>query len=416
MAKSGGDLSAYWVPDRTREFELKIEDVDLTNDVYKITILTSVDVPYQTFIIELFLDPTDVILEKIYGQNPIKFKTMLYAETSPHVPKEVIETELMYVDGNHPMVMLVQNPETTQKDRQSITITAVPKDAFKTMTTFVNDIFQGNKIENAITDIVNTTGATLKYDNNGKNTEVIDQIIIPPATLYQCLKYINRTWGIFNGPPAIYCLYDNTIYLKNMSLKMKTSHKLTVWQLALDAKTSDIISQTEGETTFYTIHDLNTKYRGNSVFSVLAPTMKHIVKPRDRLSHTIEINLEQFSKQYGLIAKSDKIFFDKTSLTSGRVSIYKDHTGYELTQSFINANYSKDIANITDMQVIIEQSFKLKDLMEVGEGVQVRSQVSTAEPLVGKYILRGTEMSFTKAKDWESSAKLFLIRTNRAVN
>ena len=58
------DQSRYWTPNRTYEFVLKVGKKDITNDVHKITILTSLDVPYQTFIIDLILDANDLILDE----------------------------------------------------------------------------------------------------------------------------------------------------------------------------------------------------------------------------------------------------------------------------------------------------------------------------------------------------------------
>jgi hypothetical protein len=391
-----------YTPTRTYEFEVKIGDLDYTADLYKINILTSVDVPYQTFILEFFLDPNDIILEKIYGQTPIKLTSRLFG-IDPLLPQEEIVFDLMFIQSDHPMLMLVQNPEEIQKDRAPITITAVARDPFITMNTFVNNVFQGKTVEDAIVNIMGNTNASLKYDQNGKNAEVIDQILVPPSTLYQCIKYLNRTFGIFNGIASIFTLYDN-------------SHKFTFWQLALDADNTKIITKTDDGISFYTKSEIQTGYKGNSVFAVLAPNMKHIVKPGDRLSYTFDTNLEQFSKEYGLVSKSNKIFYDSKAISSKRVKVYKDHTGYELNKSFINASISQKIANITDMSVRLENSLHLLNLMHVGEAVLFNSKVGSVNDLTGKYILRASELSFQKAKDWESSATLYLSRTNRIIN
>lgn len=404
-----------YTPTRTYEFEVKIGDLDYTADLYKINILTSVDVPYQTFILEFFLDPNDIILEKIYGQTPIKLTSRLFG-IDPLLPQEEIVFDLMFIQSDHPMLMLAQNPEEIQKDRAPISITAVARDPFITMNTFVNNVFQGKTVEDAIVNIMGNTNASLKYDQNGKNAEVIDQILVPPSTLYQCIKYLNRTFGIFNGIASIFTLHDNVTYIKNLTKKITTSHKFTFWQLALDADNTKIITKTDDGITFYTKSEIKTGYKGNSVFAVLAPNMKHIVKPGDRLSHTFDTDLEQFSKEYGLISKSNQIFYDSKAISSKRIKVYKDHTGYELNESFINANISKKIANITDMSVRLENSLHLLNLMNVGEAVLFNSKVGSVNDLTGKYILRASELSFQKAKDWESSATLFLSRTNRIIN
>ena len=401
----------YMISNRTYDFELKIRDYPPL-DVYKITILTSIDVPYQTFIIELVMDPNDIILEKIYGQTPIKLTSRLFG-IEPLLPQEEIVFDLMFIESDHPMLTLVQNPEEKQKDRTKVTITAVAREPFITMNTFVNEVFQGKTIEDAIVSIVGKTGASLKYDQNGKNTEVLDQILVPPSTLYQCIKYLNRTFGIFDGFASIFTLYDNTIYIKNLTKKMTTSHNFTVWQLALDSDNTEILTKSDDGITFYTKSDIYTGYKGNSVFAVLSPNMKFIVKPGDRLSHTFDIDLEQFSKKYGLISKSNKIFYDSKALSTKRTKIYKDQTGYELDESFINANMSKKIGNITDISMRLEKSLQFLNLMNVGETVLFNSKVGSVNDELGKSTLKASELIFQKLQDWESTATLFLSRTNR---
>jgi hypothetical protein len=406
------DKSRYWSPTRTYEFALKVGKKDITNDVYKLTILTSIDVPYQTFIIDLVLDANDIILDKIYGQTPLKLTSTLLATEA--YPLETIEFELMYLSSDMPISTKVDIAEGKQKDRVPISIVAVARNAYKTMNTFVNEIVQGKTVANAIQTIVSKTKATLKMDTNGQNKTVIDQILIPPSTLYKCLNYINTTFGIFDGMPVIYCSHDNVIHIKNLTNKMKNSQAFTVYQLGLNTDNTKIIKKCSDGKNFYTIRDIDTTYKGNSVFAVLAPELHFIVKPRDRLASDITITLENFAKKYGLISKPNEIFYDKTAISpDSRISIFKDHTGYELTKSFINANLTKNISHITETSVALEQSLRLLNLMEVGESVELISGTAETTQIIGRYILRRSELSFSKTKDWASSALLTLIRTNR---
>ena len=408
--------SRYYTPTRTYEFEVKIGDLDYTPDLYKITIFTSIDIPYQSFILEFFFDPNDIIIEKIYGQTPIKLTARLFGYEYPNIPQEEIVFELMFIKETTPLLMLSKTPENIQKDRAPITIMAVPRTPFITMSTFVNDIFYGSTVESAIQSLVtNNTTASLKYDQSGKNTDKIDQILIPPSTLYECIRYINRTFGIFNGTGVIFTSYDNKIFVKNLTKKITSSHKFTVWQLAIDADNSKILEKTGDGITFYTRQEIKTDYKANSMFALLAPNMKHIVKPRDRLSYTFNIGLEQFSKDYGVISKTNKIFYDSGALSDKRVKIYKDHTGYDLSRAFINADISRKISKLTDIKIQLEGEMKILNLMEVGEGILFNSGTETARDLTGKYILSSSELSFQKSKDWESAANITLSRTNRTI-
>ncbi len=404
--------SRFWTPNRTYEFVLKVGKKDITNDIHKITILTSIDVPYQTCIIDLILDANDLILDEIYGQKPLKLTSNLLATQS--YPEESIDFDLMYLSSDMPITTKVDFAEGHQKDRVPISIVTVVRNAYKTMNTFINEVVQAQRISEIIQTLVSKTGATLKIDTAGQNTETIDQILIPPGSLYKNLKYLNSTFGIFNGMPAIFCSHDNIVYIKNLTDKMKKAQAFTIYQLGLNTNNDETIKKCSDGKSFYTLRDIDTTYKGNSVFAVMAPQMDFIVKPGDRLTHTITVDLETFSKTYGLISKSNKIFFDKEAINSdSRISVLKDHTGYELSSSFINANISKNISHITETTVALEQSLRILNLMKVGESVEVISATAETTNITGRYILRRSELTFTKMRDWSSTALLTLMRTNR---
>ena len=189
------DRNRYWSPSRTYEFELKIGKVDLTPDLVSVTILTSIDIPYQTFILQITIDPNDVILEKIYGQTPLKLTSRLYA-TSQAVTQEQIDFELMYLSSDIPMGLSVPTPENIQKDRYMFQIVCVARQAYTTMNWVVAQVHIGKTLQESVKAMVDTSPNTkLKYDTQGANKEVIDQILIPTSTMYKKLQYLNKTFG-----------------------------------------------------------------------------------------------------------------------------------------------------------------------------------------------------------------------------
>ena len=412
------DNSRYWSPTRTYEFELKIGKVDLTADLYSLTILTSIDLPYQTFLLQLFLDPKDIILDEIYGQTPLKLKSRLYA-TSSSIVLEEINFELMYLSSDMPIEITPMNSQiqtNMQKDRSTVTFTCVARNAYTTMNTLVNSVHQGKNVSSIISEMISSVGATLNYDLQGQNSEVIDQVLIPPSTLYKNLRYINRTFGIYDGMAAMYCSHDNVVNIKNLTKKMKKSDQFIIYQLPTDADNTKTIESCNDGKRFYTTENMHTKYKGNSAFAYLAPRMRYIVKPKDRLFSSIDIELESFAQEYGLISKGNNIFYDNKALpTATRVSLHKDHTGYELTESFINAKLSRNICAITELSVIVQQSMKILNLMNVGEAVKIDTKIESTRDFTGLYILRASHITFLKRTDWESSATLYLMRTNRSI-
>jgi hypothetical protein len=197
---------------------------------------------------------------------------------------------------------------------------------------------------------------------------------------------------------------------------MKSSYLFSIYQFATNVKNDELTTILDEE-IYYTRYDVKTSYSGNSKFVVFAPTMKHVVKPKDKLSQTIEIDLESFCKTYGLISQRNKIFFDSAAISSSnRKRVYKDHTGYEASNSFINSNMAEEIGDLSEIEIKLERFLKMQSLMNVGEAVTFISKIDDYKDLTGVYILRSSQLNFMKAKDWESSADLKLIRTNRIIS
>lgn len=409
------DKSRYWSPSRTYEFEMKIGDHDLTPDLINLVILTSIDLPYQTFILTVLVDPNDFILDEIYGQTPIKLTSTLFG-TSPSIPLEQIKFDLMYLSSDLPLEISPTIPENVSKIQFPVTITCVSRTAYTTMNTLVNAVYQAKKISDIIKDLTNKVGAKIDYDNQGENPNVIDQVLIPPSSFYKNLTYLNRTFGLYNGMAAMYCSHDNIVTIKNLTNKIKTTSEFILYQLASDVDNTELIKSCNDGKRFYTTQKIESKYKGTSVFSYLAPNMKHVVKPSDRLFHTINVNLESLAKNSGLISKGNKLFFDSQAMPSNkRVSVHKDHTGYELTDQFLKAKYARNVSAITEVKVILESTLRILNLMKVGTSLKLDTNIESTMDFTGNYILRASHLYFSRDRDWRSAADLFLMRTNRTI-
>jgi hypothetical protein len=254
--------------------------------------------------------------------------------------------------------------------------------------------------------------------------EVIDQILIPPMTLYQALKYLNKTFGIYNGISSFYCLEDkpkSRLFIKNLTSKGISRNVAAIWQLAAGTSNETALTSADledaGGQSYYTYREIETQYKGNTSFSIYGPKMVHIVKPGNKLYSKIEINTEEFVKKYGLLFTGRSIYYDKETLRpESRMSWFKDHTGYEETQSHINANWGKLFSDLSTIIISLERNVYLLPLLNVGESVMFASMIDNMKDFGGKYILSSTEMSFTRAeREFTTNVKLTLIRSNRTL-
>jgi hypothetical protein len=143
--------------------------------------------------------------------------------------------------------------------------------------------------------------------------------------------------------------------------------------------------------------------------------MTHVVKPKDELYRAIEISTEDFANSYGITTKKDKLFYDKVS-QFWRTSFFKDHTGYEDSETHIRAIHSKFFAQMSVLKIHLEKWLMLKNLLDVGKGIIFRSNINDVRDLTGNYVLKYSLTHFIRGtRDWECGVTLHLIRTNRII-
>lgn len=419
--------SAYNQPTRNYALTCKVGKVDLTNDLVQMSIISSVEIPYRSYILDFFLDPDDMIIEKIYGQTPIKLSIKVYG-TSEGIPHEIIETNLMALGNKFDILMKDTQPQIPDKIRSSIRVRAVPLEGYSVMTAFVNGVYLGSNLRTIVTDLVSKAGGELLYDGLQENTTTYDQIIVPPSPLYKALQYLNRTFGFFNGLAGIYsstakvqrrsnaAIVANLkprVYIRNMTEGKKFSD-ITITQLSTDSNQQEELLNIFDGKTFYTYNSVETEYVGNTIFSMYGNKMKHVVKPRDELYRTIELDTEEFAKEYGITTNKKLDLFHSIQAQNKRTSFFKDHTGYDDSQTHIRAIHSKFFAQMSVLKVHLEKWLILENLLNVGTSATFRSKIQDVRDLTGNYVLKFSLTHFVRAtRDWECGVTLHLIRTNR---
>ena len=137
--------------------------------------------------------------------------------------------------------------------------------------------------------------------------------------------------------------------------------------------------------------------------------MKHIVKPKDSFYYTIERDLETVCSSEGLISKDSRVHLDDA--VTERVRYYTDHTGYEISETFIDS--AKKISSLSLLSLYLERNLNLLNLIKVGETVKFDSKNLNYTDLSGMYILRSSGIVLFRESDWQTTARIDLIRTNK---
>lgn len=401
----------YFKQSKSYNIKLTLKDKDISQELVGLRIVSSINTPYLLFILDLYMNPNDIILEQIFGQDPMKLDITLLEQDG--IPKENLNYEIMYVKSNFKFTMNKQISDTNQVDRVKIKIYCLPRKEFKFASTTVNDIYHGKKVREILEDLCKKINATLQMDD-GENQNVIDQVIIPPVTILTAIKFLDKNFGLYDGPNQI-TYEDNKIIILNLKKQMSMGQTFTIHHLTTDSDQSEIIKKCNDGKNFYTYDSLKSNFDVNTKIPIIGNIMKHITMPSDSLYHTIETNFKDLSKKAGLIFENSDIKFDKN--LSDRVKYFTSNTGYEKTDTVINSMMSKFVSSMAKLSMNIERNLPIKNLLDSGKSVKFNSGTTEYSDLTGKYILKSSDIIFTKSNtlEWTSNANINLIRSNKTI-
>ncbi len=414
MAIKSSSKQKLYHPIKLYDIKLKIKDLDFSNALSSVQIVSSITNPYQTIILKLYLDPYDVIQESIYGQDPLFLSIILYAEDS--IMEKQIDLELMHIKTTDIYTTLrANNYDKLQREMSLYTFICLCRKPFITMTYNVNEIYESKTLKQIIQNLVSKTNGQLIYDNDNENKDIIPQVIISPSSVYKSIKYLDFEFGLFNGIGATYCNYDNRVYIKNLTKKMDKDQTFTIYQLSLDNKDNNkIMENCNDGKSFYTYSPIQSSYDPNTKYCLLAKDIKHITKPKDNLYYTISQTLDDVCKDYGLTYKNKKVHVDYDAVN--KIKYYIDSPGFDKNEYFANSKIAKAVGTMTEVNIQLERNLRFLNLLNVGESVKVNPSTVEFSNLSGKYILKSSIVSFERMPSiWSSTASINLVRTNKTI-
>lgn len=409
------------------DLKVTIKDLDYTNDTVEVVMTSSLSTAYQVIDITFILDPNDIILEDIFGGEPIKLQITLLREQE--FPGPSINVELMYLTSSFQLVSKDKLSSTTQKDRIPFTIKTLVREPFKTMATMVNNVFIGTNLNSVISSLATTVGTTVEYDTNGQNVQPIDQVCIPPVSFYKIIKeysrlsddifdgFLDQRFGLFSGTPSVFCQFDNKVYIKNLTAKLQRDQAFTVYQLSAggsDKLTQKIFEDSNNTgTVFYTYTPIETSYAGTSRFADVGTTINQIVRPKDALTLTMPMSLDALAESYSLMysEKNKNLYIDENAK---RTRYYNEDTGNESSFAQFHSRYGRLVSDLSSVSIDLERNLPVLNLIDVGECVKFKPTTVEYADFEGKYILWSSILKFSRGgPSWESTCRINLNRTNK---
>ena len=406
------------VSQRKYVIELRIKGKDYSRDLRNVRIGSSLANAYPNIMLELLIDPNDIITEEIFGQDPIEL-LIAQVDSDGKLAKgagftEAVEMDLMFVDSKFKLPVtrsiLSSKNDAGQVDRVSFIIITVPREAFTTMNSKVNGSAKDISIKDVIPLLVQNANE-LNLDLDDINNEEQSQIVIPSMTLYNAILGLDRIFNIFSGTTAVYCDHENTLHVLNLTKRISKS-KFILRQLSTDIDQSILITNAGDGKEYFTYNALKTNYVGNSRLAIAANNVRYIVKQDDDYYYFNDSVLSDDIKKYGLVDGNDDSFM--SDAISSRERAIMEESGESKTGSFDpKAEIIKSYADLASIETNIAYNLPILPLLQVGSPLDLKPKTDEYIKFSGKYILFSSDLQFKKLMDWESMATIKLIRTNR---
>lgn len=403
-----------YIPDKGYDIQLKIKDLDYTSDLISVRLVSAISTAYQLVTLRIYLDPNDVILEDVMGKEPLKLSIRLIGRGGETVPSEDINLELQYIKHTTSVSPKTQQSDTKIPDRTILNIITVCRIPFKIMMSNVNDVFIENTIRQIISYLIKKNGGKVIYDTDGENKRIINQIVLPPMTLYKSIRYLDDNFGLYDGASNLgFCQYDGTVHIQNLTKRLNKNQEFTVYYLSVDnPENQEIINKCNDGKNFYSYTPIKSQSNAVVKQATMSRSINHIVKPNDSLYRVIEQKFDDVYKKLGSNFKSKDIKFD--SNLDVRETFNISHSGDDESNIFANVKVAREIAGLSTIELDLEKNLPILNLVKVGEPVKLKCSTLEYTPLSGKYLLKSSDLSFTReTKDWMTTCHLILMRTNQ---
>lgn len=395
---------------QSREYRIKVTigDNDISADVSRVQLISSISTPYLTVAIEVIIDPVDIIN---YTSSNKSIHLTITSLREIGIQGNMIDIELVLMRMDYAFSIKPQIHRTKQPDRTPITLIAVDKEGFQSITKLVNKIYFNKSIPEVIDDLVKVFVPKIRLvmDDYKINNKRFDQILIPPVTLYRAISYLGEHYGIYPNPYTVQFTLLKEIRIINLTHSLNRSHIFTIHQIS-SSTDEDIIINKPSDKYTYTATSITVNDRTIAEVAKSSKVINYIEKPHDALYKKISLNVADVISTYSPYYKNDHIDIDLIALDRQRFII--DHKYDEAIYSEI-AGSLRSLISLT--LSISRNLINLDNLLSCGSAVKFQTDIIEYVPISGKYLLESTNILFVKKLDWSASATLTLTRTNQKI-
>ena len=374
-------------------------------------------------IVELhFMADNQALIEKnIYGKSDVEVYIWFVDDNGEKVPDPMI-WNLLVMESN---IVLTQKPEINgtyddlkEIQRRKIVFSCLSKPSFKTMSNFVNKLYEGDDTTlmplDIVKEILDQNSIEYRIFEEGKNEETIPQLIIPPMTIKSSIDYLHEKFGIFQGPLFRYANYAGQFCMWDLKERWELTkedgftkaHKMpgfTETTGLYEAVSEEVAANPDQFMTYDNVETLNY---GNSTVAKYAYDNIFITHPHEDIAYFHKLNTDEIVTEHGLWHDSDELKYHNE--LKNRKKYYYDWKGFEISDGYTGeyndyamrsslADLFKDAASL---KFIIYRKVKISLCTRVGEVVYLQPysehEFYPGSSYEGAYLVTDSDVILTK--------------------
>lgn len=402
--------------------EVKVAGKDLTQFLTRFRTVNSIYNCWPIVDLTFEMDNQEVIETDIYGQNPIELIIHMSRETDKESEKSEppIKMQLLYLESPLDLVQKYEHNQMGKEDndyqRQPVFIRTIPYPCVNVMTSFVNKLLEEparKKPVTVIRELIKEKGfqKTSIIEDENKNDYFINQLVIPPMSLKQCIEYLNEKYPIFKGPLFYYCTYDGYFLMWDLYKhfeKGKDDPRIIFYKLATAYEDENTLIEIlrkvvneeygQGYVGYDTVESL---YYGNSSIVNYGYDNVYITHPRSDLYYLLTKNTEEIVKELGIKHDSDQVKFYADLKSRKRYitdCVGFENEGYEAEYSdtIITSRMSSNFKDMSSLRFTLRRNISPKTVMRVGDVVKVEPSSEHEEKYGGSYLISNSDFIIDK--------------------
>jgi hypothetical protein len=394
---------------------------ELTSCFQSLRIINSTRAIWPIYELYCNIDNQVIIEQNLYGTQDFQIKIWYTGENGEKID-EPVTYDLLYMQAAMELPAKPEHsvPYTDMQDtqRRLVVFSFLSKPAYLTMTQFMNKLWEEETEKTPIEivkEILDLRGIEYIIYEDNKNEDKIQQLILPPMTIKNCIDYIDERFAIFKGPLFRYANYAGQFLMWDLRAhydKFKDSGFTKHHKLPNYAETQglwDSVNQIAIETpdNFVTYDRHQTLHYANAVVAKYGYDNIYITHPHEDIAYFLKFDVPKMITDVGIWHNSEEMKYFEESLKHRKLYYY-DMKGFETGSGYtgeyndfiLQTDMADNIQDAVGYKFYLYRNVKFHYCQKVGEVFYMKPYADhekfSGSSYEGAYLVSDSEIVFTK--------------------